>query len=166
MPIDLPPVTRALLIANLAIFGLQQLIPDPMIIHFALWPLGTDFAGPDGTRVAFGIWQLVSYGFLHGGFTHLFFNMFALWRDKRFAHRRKTAACPAAGTFAPHAAAIVLLGGAGIKGAVPLPHVGSGAAHVRYGHRPLAPCNILLPKLAGLRENGLLGARADTSALM
>ncbi|MGB3049039.1 rhomboid family intramembrane serine protease [Dokdonella sp.] len=79
MPIDLPPVTRALLIANLAIFGLQQLIPDPMIMHFALWPLGTDLAGPDGTRVAFGIWQLVSYGFLHGGLPHLFFNMLALW---------------------------------------------------------------------------------------
>lgn len=27
----------------------------------------------------FGIWQLVSYMFMHGGFTHILFNMFALW---------------------------------------------------------------------------------------
>lgn len=36
----------------------------------ALWPAGTDF---------FGIWQMISYGFLHGSFNHLFFNMFAVW---------------------------------------------------------------------------------------
>jgi len=27
----------------------------------------------------FQIWQLLSYGFLHGGLTHLLFNMLALW---------------------------------------------------------------------------------------
>ena len=36
----------------------------------ALWPLGSE---------RFGVWQLISYGFLHGGFGHLFFNMFAVW---------------------------------------------------------------------------------------
>ncbi len=79
MPIDLPPVTRALLIANVAIFLLQQLFPEPILAHFALWPIGTDFVDADVGRVTFEIWQLVSYGFLHGGLTHLFFNMFALW---------------------------------------------------------------------------------------
>ena len=79
MPIDLPPVTRALLIVNVAIFLLQQVFPDPMIIHFALWPIGTDLAAPGGGSVTFEIWQLVTYGFLHGSWTHLFFNMFALW---------------------------------------------------------------------------------------
>jgi len=39
------------------------------IHHFALWPLNYGFAP----------WQLVSYGFLHGGLAHLFFNMFALY---------------------------------------------------------------------------------------
>jgi membrane associated rhomboid family serine protease len=36
----------------------------------ALWPLQSGRFEP---------WQVVSYGFLHGGFNHLFFNMFALW---------------------------------------------------------------------------------------
>ena len=27
----------------------------------------------------FEIWQLISYMFLHAGFTHIFFNLFALW---------------------------------------------------------------------------------------
>ncbi|HET9033458.1 MAG TPA: rhomboid family intramembrane serine protease [Dokdonella sp.] len=79
MPFDMPPVTRALLIANIAIYLIQQLFPDPMIIHFALWPIGTDVLTQDGSHVSFQIWQLLSYGFLHGSFTHLLFNMFALW---------------------------------------------------------------------------------------
>jgi len=47
---------------------------------FALWPLATA-ADPSWAQyeVAFGPWQLVSYGFLHGGLAHLFFNMFALY---------------------------------------------------------------------------------------
>ena len=36
----------------------------------ALWPWGSGVFAP---------WQLVSYGFLHGSFNHLFFNMFAVW---------------------------------------------------------------------------------------
>lgn len=78
MPIDLPPVTRALLISNVGIFLLQQLFPDALLIHFELWPLGSELL-PDGTTLGFQIWQLLSYGFLHGGLTHLFFNMLALW---------------------------------------------------------------------------------------
>jgi membrane associated rhomboid family serine protease len=76
MQIDLPPVTRALLIANIAIYLLQMLTDNALIVHFALWPLGPsqyqDVAG-------FQVWQVVTYGFLHGGFTHLAFNMLALW---------------------------------------------------------------------------------------
>ena len=37
--------------------------------YLALWPLGQNFWP----------WQLVTYMFMHGGFGHLFFNMFALW---------------------------------------------------------------------------------------
>ncbi|HSQ70604.1 MAG TPA: rhomboid family intramembrane serine protease [Steroidobacteraceae bacterium] len=76
MPMNLPPVTRALLIANVAIFVLQQLTGFLLIGPFALWP-------PDSPRFpnapSFQIWQLLSYGFLHGSLAHLFFNMLALY---------------------------------------------------------------------------------------
>jgi rhomboid family protein len=78
MPFDLPPVTRALLIANVAVYLLQMLTGDALLIHFALWPLGPppgEYAGLPG----FEPWQLVTYSFLHGGFTHIAFNMLALW---------------------------------------------------------------------------------------
>jgi len=76
MGFDLPPVTRVLLVANIAVYLLQMLSGDTLIIHFALWPLG---ASPYGDVVGFQPWQLVTYGFLHGSLTHLAFNMFALW---------------------------------------------------------------------------------------
>jgi membrane associated rhomboid family serine protease len=83
MPTNLPPVTRNLLIINIAVFALQQVMNDTLIAHFALWPWGPDqlAQGSDGSVVAVGfrVWQLVTYGFMHGGFTHIFFNMFALY---------------------------------------------------------------------------------------
>ena len=80
MHIDLPPVTRALLVANISIYLLQMLLQmsgnDALLIHFALWPLGpSQFADVPG----FEPWQVVTYGFLHGGIWHIAFNMFALW---------------------------------------------------------------------------------------
>jgi membrane associated rhomboid family serine protease len=86
----LPPVTRALLIANVAIFIVQQLTGNLLIGPFALWPFATpEFRGAPG----FGIWQLLTYGFLHGSLTHLFFNMFALYMfggeiERLFGSRR------------------------------------------------------------------------------
>jgi membrane associated rhomboid family serine protease len=76
---NIPPVTRALLIANVAIFLLQQIANNFLIGYFALWPLdGAQL--PDGSVLqAFEPWQLVSYGFLHGSFAHIAFNMLALW---------------------------------------------------------------------------------------
>src|SRR5690606_26344528 len=72
----LPPVTQALLIANVAVFVLQVLTGDLLIGPFALWPFGSpQFRGAP----EFEVWQLLTYGFLHGSLTHLFFNMFALW---------------------------------------------------------------------------------------
>jgi len=76
MPFDLPPVTRALLIANIAVYLLQMLTGEALIVHFALWPLGaSQYANVPG----FEPWQLVTYSFLHGGLTHIAFNMLALW---------------------------------------------------------------------------------------
>ena len=86
----LPPVTRALLIANVAIFIVQQLTGNLLIGPFALWPFAApEFRGAPG----FAIWQLLTYGFLHGSLTHLFFNMFALYMfggeiERLFGSRR------------------------------------------------------------------------------
>lgn len=72
----MPPVTRALLIANVAVFVVQFLTGPLLIAPFALWPIGSEqFAAAPSFRP----WQLLTYGFLHAGPAHLFFNMFALW---------------------------------------------------------------------------------------
>lgn len=83
---DLPPVTRALLIANVVVFLLEQ-VPSlqPLLIAYgALWPIGPAqlagfAAGGTPVVVGFHFWQVVTYAFLHGGWAHIFFNMFALW---------------------------------------------------------------------------------------
>ncbi len=72
----MPPVTSALLGANIVIYLLQMATPG-LVGPFALWPLGASAAS--GGKVGFELWQLVTYGFLHGGMFHLLFNMFALY---------------------------------------------------------------------------------------
>jgi membrane associated rhomboid family serine protease len=75
---QLAPVTRLLIIANVAVFGLQYVMGNVLILNFALWPLGGSlYAGAP----TFEIWQLVTYGFLHDDTTwmHIFFNMFAVY---------------------------------------------------------------------------------------
>ncbi len=68
----IPNVIFALLIANGLVFALQQMNLEFMYVNFALWP-ATDPRSP------FMPWQLLTYGFLHGSTTHIFFNMFGLW---------------------------------------------------------------------------------------
>jgi membrane associated rhomboid family serine protease len=76
MPLTLPPVTRALLLLNVVIYAAQALTGDLLVRPFALWPSASpQFPGAP----SFELWQLLTYGFLHGGLTHLFFNMFALY---------------------------------------------------------------------------------------
>ena len=67
--LPLPPVTQALLLANVAIFFLGELLGPGLLSAFALWPIGAGFWP----------WQIVTYAFLHGSFNHLFFNMLGLW---------------------------------------------------------------------------------------
>jgi membrane associated rhomboid family serine protease len=66
----MPPVTQSLLIANVAVFLLQASSELPLENWFGLWPLGSGLFAP---------WQLVTYGFLHGGLAHIFFNMLGLY---------------------------------------------------------------------------------------
>jgi membrane associated rhomboid family serine protease len=73
MNFTLPPVTQALIVANVLVFGAQMATNNAPIIWLALWPIGAD--GAPG----FAIWQLLSYSFLHAGLSHLFFNMLALF---------------------------------------------------------------------------------------
>jgi len=71
--LNIPPGTQLLILANVTIFLLERLTGTSLIFWFGLWPAGTDF-GP-----SFYVWQLMTYGFLHADFTHLFFNMFAVF---------------------------------------------------------------------------------------
>jgi membrane associated rhomboid family serine protease len=86
----LPPVTRALLLVNVVVFVAQLLTGNLLVATFGLWPLGSSqFPGAP----SFAPWQILTYGFLHGGLTHLFFNMFALWMfggeiERLFGSRR------------------------------------------------------------------------------
>ena len=66
---NLAPVTRNLLIANLAVFLVQQLMPA-VTVPLALWPLGSGY---------FGLWQVVTSAFMHGNWMHLLFNMYGLF---------------------------------------------------------------------------------------
>ena len=69
---NIPPVTKNLLIINILIWAFMALIPAADRVldkYFALY----FFSSP-----AFQPYQLFTYMFLHGGFMHLFFNMFAL----------------------------------------------------------------------------------------
>ncbi|MGH8608756.1 MAG: rhomboid family intramembrane serine protease [Gammaproteobacteria bacterium] len=73
---QITPVTRALLFTNIGFFVLQSLTGPVLIGLFALWP---PTSAQDPYAPSFEIWQLLTYGFLHGGLTHLLFNMLALY---------------------------------------------------------------------------------------
>ena len=76
----IPTVIFAMLVANGLLFAAQQLQPEFLLYNFALWPAGSP-------RPEFHIWQLLSYGFLHGNLNHIFFNMFGLWMFGRDIER-------------------------------------------------------------------------------
>jgi membrane associated rhomboid family serine protease len=73
MNFNIPPATQTLIVINVVMYGVQQYTGVTPIIWLALWPLDGGGA-PD-----FFPWQLVTYSFLHGDFSHIFFNMFALY---------------------------------------------------------------------------------------
>lgn len=59
------PVSVGVIVICVVVFLLNNISAQ-----LALWPLFTGYFQP---------WQLITYAFLHGGFNHLFFNMFAVW---------------------------------------------------------------------------------------
>jgi membrane associated rhomboid family serine protease len=70
-----PPGTKWLLIVNIAIFFLTAL-GDSLGLRAPLRMLALV---PEAVLHHFALWQLVTYMFLHGGFSHILFNMFGLW---------------------------------------------------------------------------------------
>ena len=70
-PMSETPVVYNLLIANVVAYLATMLLDtNQMYALFALFPIGSPF---------FEVWQPITYMFLHGDFSHIFFNMFALW---------------------------------------------------------------------------------------
>lgn len=92
------PLTWLILGANVIIFLLQSTEAQTQLLtHMALWSMAAPevYYSNNINYPTFQVWQLLTYGFLHGSTTHLFFNMFALymfglpleqyWGRKRFA---------------------------------------------------------------------------------
>lgn len=65
----MPRATQAIIGVNVVVFLLQSSMGEAALRTLALWPLDGGFAP----------WQLVTYSFLHGGFAHIFFNLFAVY---------------------------------------------------------------------------------------
>ena len=66
---SLPTVTKNLIIINVIIFVATLINQEFMISTFALfYPTSPFFHG----------WQVVTHMFMHGGFWHIFFNMYTL----------------------------------------------------------------------------------------
>lgn len=69
----IPPMTKNLLIVNVLAYLATVVLEKSGIDLTSLMGLHFFLAGD------FRVWQFVTYMFLHGGFTHILFNMFALW---------------------------------------------------------------------------------------
>jgi membrane associated rhomboid family serine protease len=67
--LDMTPVVKNLLLLNILVFVACLLYPNLTDIFAMHYPSNPDFKP----------WQLVTHMFTHGGFMHIFFNMYALY---------------------------------------------------------------------------------------
>lgn len=67
---SIPPVTKNIILINVMVWIMTALNRQFMIEHFALFYPSSPF---------FKLWQIFTHMFMHGGFWHLFFNMYTLW---------------------------------------------------------------------------------------
>jgi len=82
-----PPVIKNLLIINGVVFFIQLLMDNFTFGGYPAWYLLNKWfalnpisgVNAAGEPFNFQVWQLITYQFMHGGFTHILFNMFALW---------------------------------------------------------------------------------------
>ena len=70
----LTPVVKNLLIINVLLFVAMLTMTKSFGFDLTV-VLGLHYPG----ATDFGVWQFVTYMFMHGGFSHILFNMFALW---------------------------------------------------------------------------------------
>ena len=123
---SMPPTTQALIIVNVLFYLLQLATGDLLILSFALWPPSSGFTGSFDGVPHFEFWQPVTYAFLHGSVTHLFFNMLALfmfgsdiervWGSRRYLTYYFVCVI---------SAALAQLLVAGVSGAAPYPTIGA-----------------------------------------
>lgn len=83
----MPPVIKYILLINFAVYLLQYFVM-PMIYIGGI-PLDAyffNYCALQTTNYSFSFfqnsfwpWQLITFQFMHGGFWHIFFNMFAIW---------------------------------------------------------------------------------------
>ncbi len=82
-----PPVIKNLLIINGIVFFIQLLMDNFTFSGYPAWYLLNKWfalnpisgVNAAGEPFNFQVWQLITYQFMHGGFSHILFNMFALW---------------------------------------------------------------------------------------
>lgn len=67
---NIPKVTRNLLLINIILFVATWISEDFMVRTFAMFYPASPLFRP---------WQVITHMFMHGGFFHLFFNMYSLW---------------------------------------------------------------------------------------
>ncbi len=86
MRLNIPTVTKNIIMINILVMIMMLLREEFMIKYFALFFPTSPFFKP---------WQIVTHIFLHGGFFHIFFNMYTfflfgsvlerVWGPKKFA---------------------------------------------------------------------------------
>lgn len=67
---NMTDAVKHLLIINVLFFIATQIYGDQMYLWLALW-------FPENGN--FQVWQVITHMFMHGGFMHILFNMYALW---------------------------------------------------------------------------------------
>jgi membrane associated rhomboid family serine protease len=70
----LPPVIKNLIIINVLVFAATYVLQQANVVNLNYY-----LALFHWKSVYFKPWQFITYLFMHGGISHIFFNMFALW---------------------------------------------------------------------------------------
>jgi len=66
---QLTPITKNLIILNVALFVISYFVPYLYVIFPAYYPFSPNFHS----------WQVITHMFMHGGLMHILFNMLTLW---------------------------------------------------------------------------------------